>query len=219
MSVLQTRRDLFRFILAANISQKEKDNYLEYLFNQDPLVHCELLKLKKYLSFSVANRRITVVNKPLPLKSFFEGKEGVKFIRHEDSCFETQILPDLPEKYTPKNSFTATKFDVHGGSILIPYVQFNGTYENLLATEGFSLHDMLAVFLVGIQQDEKFFIRKERKTVYDVALGPSEPFFLKNSVGTSPFDPTGNFNYLHDFSVSYKKEEGAWEVLFWNGGD
>jgi len=218
MNIVKTRRDLFDFISKSNLPENKRKEYLEYLFNQTPLISSELAEFRDFLGYSVADRKITVGHKSLPLKSFFEGKKGVKFIRNKSSCFETQILPFLPVEYTPQNSFTAARFDLDGRSILIPYVNFDGTHENLLATEGFSLHDMLAVFLVGIQQDEKFFIRKQKRSIIEVALGPGEPFFSQMLL-CNPFDPTGKFTYLNDFSVSYRKEEGAWEVLFWNGGD
>jgi hypothetical protein len=203
------RRELFKLVSTLDIPKEEKNEYLKYLFEQNPLIN----------HYYREHRGLIIsFDKTIKLKSFFQGNEGVKFLHRENGCFEKEILPNLPEEYTPRKNLSASKFDIAGRSIIVPNIPFNVSYDQLILTESFSLYEMLSVFAAGIKEVEKNFLIKERPDwLLDVLL-PEEP--VLNIEGAKTFcSPKENDKPIPEFSVFYDREQKAWGINYYNGSD
>ncbi len=219
-----TRRELFKLVLNLKIPEDKKEDYLKYLFYQHPIINDEYFELRERL-FGDKKRSsvVTCFDESYPLKSFFQGKEGVNIFYQENGCFENSILKDLPEQYSPRKGLSAIRFGLKNETIIIPGVSFQPSVDILIQSESFSLHEMLCIFIEGIKMTEKHFLRKKEFTndseaLLDMIYKPSKPFF-SISKGITYCYPLENGEFMPKFGIYYYSRKKAWGINFYNGGD
>lgn len=224
MSSLQTRRELFELVSNLELSKNKREEYLQYLFDQHPLMNEEYVEVRdNYHNGEFRDSRIICVDESYPLKSFFKGKEGVNIFYNKRGCFEDYILEDLPEYFSPRKGLSALRVVNGNKMVLLPRVSFQPSIDILIQTEAFSLYEMLCIFIAGIRLTEKHFLSKKEftndseKLLY-LLYKPKESFF--DITGEHIYcHPRENGKFIQEFSLYYMPEKKAWGVNFYNGGD